>query len=275
MTKPKKPEDKKPKTEWKPIWLVMIYKYARAGMSDLSIMKTLGIASVTWHRWMRVEGHMKPELAEALQIARSETSQTLADYMFRRLPEPVKDVWSRMVAWEEEPNGIVKIEQILSDHGVAVRQQLFLHALMSSSYSPSWACAKVNIDHTTYELWIDKDPNFAQMVKDIEWHKKNFFEECLTDLVAARDTTAVIFANKTINRDRGFGQHVNVEVSGTVMHGVLDMAELIPYMSKEVQEGLLEAIHKRDDALTQTKGRPVPVEKMLEADIAKLPEMIP
>jgi hypothetical protein len=256
-----------PHQKWKPIMLVHIYRYAKAGMSEIAMYKALGVSRRLWHLWW-TEKH--PEIKEVIELAHSEGGETLVDYLFRRLSPEVRDVWARITMLEKEPNGIVKIEQILSDHGVGVRQQLFLHALMSSAYSPSWACAKVNIDKSTFRDWKDKDPRFAEMVNDVEWHKKNFFEECLVDLVASHDTAAVLFANKTVNRDRGFGQHVQHEVSGQVLHGVVDMSDLIPYMTKDVQDGLLVAIQKRDEAQLQARAI-LPVEKMLEMDMNKLP----
>lgn len=239
--------------KWKPIFLVHAYRLARAGFADSYIQQELKVSIQSFINWKK----KVPELVEALEIARSErkTCSTFADYCLERMPEHLQEVWKRLEMLEKEENGVVQIEQMLSDSGKAVRQRLYIHALIACSFSPSRAGAKVGVDKRMLDGWIEEDPAFRELVEEISWHKGNFFEENLVELVSRGDTSATLFANRTWNKDRGYGNSLNVNVKGKVdvQHSVVDLAELMPFLTHETKLELLEAIRRREDAKnTQT-----------------------
>lgn len=237
---------KKRAVRWKPIFLLEIYRMTRAGLPDRDICTSLGISPQTLWNWSRD----KSELKEALEIARKERAEgeTMPAWVYSHLSPTLRAIWDDIGRWEEEKNPIARIEMILSDGGMRVRQQLFLHALCVYGFSPSRAMQKVNITKVELDRWLNEDVDFASLVEEVQWHKGNFFEEKLVNLVAEGNPAAVMFANKTYNSKRGYGvtSKLEVEHSGTVQHNVLDLADLMPYLGEGTRLELLEAIRRKE-----------------------------
>lgn len=255
-----------PAGKWRSILLVSVYKWARLGLSDDAIRRQLLLANETFHEWKR----KRPELREALALGRKDAKAncTFAAYCYERLPEPLKEAWDKILLWESESNGVVKIEQMLVDGGEGLRQQLYLHALIHCNFSPSRAGVKVGVRRETIKRWLATDPTFAELVDEIQWHKGNYFEDQLVGLVAEGDPGAILFANKTFNRDRGYGAKVDVSVSGKVDHihtAAIDLSELTPYLTEAVQTALMDAIRKRE--LEGSKRKVIPVSQSPEEQV--------
>lgn len=245
----------------------------RAGLSDKDICSTLKVTAMTLRNWE----NRRPELKEAEEIARKERSEneSLPNFIYTRLSPKMKELWDKIKKLEKSANGAAKIELLLQDHGKNVRQQLFLHALCMGGFSASMALAKVNVTKKELDNWINTDLEFAELVEEINWHKGNFFEESLVKLVQQGNTAAVLFANKSFNDKRGYGNksQVDVNVSGQVMHGVLDLSELMPFLSAEAKTELLEAIRRKDEqANARTNTQQQTAIESLNREIATIPE---
>lgn len=251
-------------SKFKPMTLVWIYRYAKAGLSEAAIAEAIKVGIKTWAKWKRLHA----EIAETIQLARTDTKDggTWHSYVYERLSEELKEVWDKINEWDELPNGIVKIETLLATHGRQVRQQLFLHALVHYNFSFSRALSKVNIDKKTLDYWIQNDPGFADLVEEIQWHKGNFFEESLATLIKGHDVAATIFANRTFNKERGYGikNEVNIKHSGSIEHNLLDLSEL--ELTQEVKLAILDAIRKRDATMKAQRNKAImpPIERARE-----------
>lgn len=244
---------------WSPILLVRVYRLARLGMCDSDICKELGVSRQTFHRWIRE----KPELAEAMRMAEKERSEgeTLPEWIYRQISPELREVWDQVRAWHREENGVLKIEMLLADKGVRVRQQLFLHALCVCRFSASHALRMVNVSKREFDQWVSSDPCFSELVQEVEWHKGNYFERQLVKLVQEGNPQAVIFANKTLNSTRGYGARMKMDVqhSGAVLHGVMDLGDLLPYLSADTRLQVLEAIRRREKEKASRELAPVEV----------------
>lgn len=243
---------KKKYGRWKPIFILHVYRMLRAGMSEVDLCKELKVSRAIMFRWKKE----KPELKEAwgLALKEREESQSFQDWVYQRLSPEIREIWAQIRQWEKEPNGVVKIELMLQDQGRHVRQQLFLHAFCVSHFNMSTALKRVNIARSVLYDWIERDPDFAALVKEIEWHKGNFFENQLVQLVRQGVPAAVIFANKSFNKDRGYASRQELEVhhSGEVLHGVLDLSLLIPYLTENAKSEVMAALR----LLEENKNRP-------------------
>jgi hypothetical protein len=234
--------------KWKPIYLVQIYRMVRLGISDVDICKGLKISRQALWLWNKE----RPELREAIALARKELAdhESLPAWIYSRLTPELKVLWKKIQNFEKEPGGtgIARIELLLQDEGKRTRQQLFLYALCVSRFSPSLAMKKVNIAKRELDYWIANDLEFAQLVEEVQWHKGNFFEDALVKLVKEGNPAAILFANKTFNGVRGYApkSQVDVNVSGQVMHGVLDLGDLMPLLTEATRLELLTAIRRRD-----------------------------
>lgn len=235
-----------PRYAWKDEYYVRIFELSRQGMSSNSIADALGISRTTFKEWKKT----RPAVLDALKRGRTTPSQgkgsteTFLDYVYGRLPSHLKELWDQMKAYEKEENGEKKLEALLENQGKRTRQHLFIHALVSSNFNASEACRRVNITKACYEKWIRTDPLFLQLVEEIPWHKKNFFEGALIGLVAQGDSAATVFAAKTQLRDRGYDPKKVIEHRGMIGHAHFDIQSL--KLPLEVRRTLLEAIENEE-----------------------------
>lgn len=252
---PKKPKKNGPDSKYRPIMLVSIYRYAKSGLTESAIAESLGISESGFKKWKKAH----PDINEAIFLGRTETGDggNWHKFIYERLAPDLREVWDNINSWDQFPNGVVKIEALLSTHGKLVRQQLFLYALVNFNFSKSKAMAKVCIDKDTLDYWIKHDEKFCALVEEIEWHKGNFYEESLVQLIREGDVTATIHANKTFNSDRGYGTKtdVNIRHSGVIDHNVLDLDDL--QLSSQCRLEILEALRLRDERLQKEKLKPL------------------
>lgn len=187
----------------------------------------------------RIDEH--EELQHAVQFARANrTKQTLPDYIFKSLSPEAQRTWDEI----RKAKSVENIERIFSGKAIKLRQQLFIHALVTSGFDISSACRKVAIDRVRIEKW-KHDLHFLQLLEEVQWHKKNFFEKHLIGLVEERHPGAVIFANRTINADRGYSEKLKVEHSGSVGRD-FDIDDLD--LDVETKRKVLMAIRKKNEA---------------------------
>lgn len=250
-------------SKFKEEYAIQAYELARAGMSDKKISKMLDVDYSIFKKWKR----RHPILAEAVKRGKDVNGQLngdgIKDYIYNRLSPELQRLWEKINACEDIPNGIRRIEELLRDQGKRARQHLFVHALIAGNFSVSEACRKVNISRKTFEKWKIFDPYFQELVDEIHWHKKNYLEGALFAKVKEGDTTAIIFANRTFNRDRGYNDKVemSVEHKGEVSHMVsIDSLEL----PIEVRRQMLEAIRKK--RAIEVEHKPAQIEHKQEDD---------
>ena len=196
--------------KFRPIYhSVQIYKLAKAGMSDHAISKALGISYATYKHW-----HGKyPALYKVAAEARegSDGVGEFKEYVYGQMSEESKALWDS-VRRLDKAGGLTReaCQELFSDTGKRVRQELFIHAWVASNFNGSEACRRVGLSKYTLDKWLTNDPDFLKLFEEIDWHKGNFFEGALVKLVKAGDPHAVLFANKTFNRNRGYAEKTEV-----------------------------------------------------------------
>jgi len=84
------------------------------------------------------------------------------------------------------------------------RQKAWLEAYKAQLFNITEACKRIGIDRSTYYRWLDNDPDFGQAVQDAREEKLDFIEDQLLGKIAEGDTTAIIFALKTLAKHRGY-----------------------------------------------------------------------
>lgn len=249
------------KSKFKPEWYVVVYELAKKGVSDVKIAGQLGVSVPTLVRYLK----KKPALRKALEKGRAGrkvgVGDTFADYCYGNLPTDVQRLWDE-ISEPFEPvdpkdyKGIAeqriarreKCRKLLYDRGKRIRQRLFVHAMIAGNFSVSWACRVLDIPRSTVTQW-EADPKFLALLQGVEQCKKDFFEGGLVDLVKAGDSAATIFANKTLNADRGYSEKYRVEHSHSGRVKVEHAAEgLLERLSPEAKQELLEVIRKSKEA---------------------------
>ncbi len=185
-----------------------------------------------------------PELKEARELATKRRKQTTSftNYIFKHLTPEAKQIWENIQFWEEA-NGCAneRIAAILSGRPTKLRQEIFIHALITYGFNLSEACRIACVPRATVEQWRKDDYEFLQLIEEIEWHKCNFFEQALVDLVAIGNPGAVLFCNRTRNADRGYTEKLQLEHTGNVSVGVdVDQLNLPIETRKQILAALRE-----------------------------------
>lgn len=223
------------------------YELSKSGMSNKRIGETLGVGRRQFLTWLR----KKPAFKEAIERGRKGSTHkevsNFREYVYDQLPDNLRRVWNDINQFEVEPNGLSRIEAMLEDKGSKVRKHLFLYALVHANFNASLACKKVNVPFSTFKGWCEHDPEFQDLIEEINIHKGNFFEGALIGLVAQGDTQATVFANRTFNANRGYNPKstVDVNINGQLNHkvGVVRVDDL--NLSLETRRQILEATRQK------------------------------
>jgi len=180
-----------------------------------------------------------PELQLAKNLAdQFRTEISLSSFIFSRLSKEAQETWNQI----QTAKNAEKLEAIFMNKPRKIRQSLFVFALVTSSFDLSEACRMVGIPRGTLDAWRIADPRFADIIREIEWHKKNFFESRLVQLVEQNHPGAVIFVNRTLNADRGYSEKIQLQHSGSIETGFsIDQLDL----DLETKKKVLAAIRKK------------------------------
>lgn len=237
---------------WKDEFYVEAFRLAKAGLSVEGIAAGLGVSVDTYRHWRKT----RPAFKEAVRLGKKsdeEGASTFEEYVFDRLPPELQQVWKEIMECSAKgsPNAINRLERILGDCGRRGRQHILLHALIHCNFNLSEALRTVNMSRGQFDRWLVNDPGFAALVDEMDWHRKNFFEGKLYELVKAGEPALVKFVNQTYNADRGYGKrstvekNVNVTVTGTVRHSSVPIDELD--LDLEAKKKLLRKIRKENE----------------------------
>lgn len=87
-----------------------------------------------------------------------------------------------------------------------------LEALEQSMGIVTTACKVVGISRQTHYRWIDEDEDYAEKCNNLDTRKLkgDFIESKLLKLVDKEIPSAVIHASKTYNRERGYGERLEI-----------------------------------------------------------------
>lgn len=94
---------------------------------------------------------------------------------------------------------------------------LFIDNLLKCLGNITWAAELTTITRQTYYNWLVDDPKFKEAIESITPDdylkaKKEFYEMQLLKLSDKLNPAAVIFANKTINKDLGYFEKSEIDL---------------------------------------------------------------
>lgn len=98
------------------------------------------------------------------------------------------------------------------------KKKALLEALTQTLGVVTSACKIVGIDRTMFYEYYNKDPKFAQQVRDIQEVAVDFAESKLYEQIKENNTTATIFYLKTKGKHRGYieRQEIQQETSSSI-----------------------------------------------------------
>lgn len=236
------------KSTFKEEYYVEGYKLASSGLSETKIARALGVSKVTLRKWRK----RFPSFDRAIKEGRNgivkqdqKTVKTFLDYVFDRLTPKMKRLWTKVLGWQKEKNGVVRIERMLEKQGLRVRQTLFVHAYIHCSFDASMACKMVNVSKRTFDNWRRNDPEFADLWAEMDWHLAERFKGALVEgVLEYRNPLLIKFANETFN-DKQFGKKVKVTGSVGHLHAhVVDVDSL--NLPLDTRRQLLNAMRQKE-----------------------------
>lgn len=242
--KVKKKKDKLAK-KWNEGMYVRVYELAKAGLSKIKVAEGLGVQYLTLKSWFKQNEYLVEAYERGKGSATGTAQPSFSEFVYNRLSPELQSLWDQINECQDDRNAVLRIEALLADKGERTRQHLFLYALTNCSFDASEALKKVNVSKSELDRWI-LDPPFQRLMDEIQWHKGNFIESAVFDLIRERDPGIVAFASKTFNRDRGFNDKreitVNHQHSGAITLESLDLP-------LDVRRVILEALRNKQKAL--------------------------
>lgn len=239
---------------FKPEYYVRIYELSREGLSYQQIATALGVTKMTLLNWRNDDEAVRDAIKKGrspttLTKGGKEVGETFSDFVYKRLPKKLRKIWNEMRAADREKNGEKKLELILRGRGTRTKQHLFAHAFVCSNFNAAEACRKIGLPYVTFDHWKKHDPDFLELMGYIQEMKKDFVEGCLMSLIQQGDSAATIFANRTLNRERGYDPKVIVEHRGTVLHGTLSLDGILNRLPVQTQREILKSIRQQKEPL--------------------------
>ena len=241
---------------WDDAFYVQIYLMRTQGLALEEIRVTLGASKKTWKDWIKT----KPALMEAYSkgkasqreapkvVPQKDRPEKFSEYVYGQMSLEVKRLWDEIEGLGDDTG---EIKELLHNSGKKFRQGLFVYALTESCFNMTEAMQKAYINLETYKEWLEDDV-FKKMIEEISFHRKNFFENALMSQVRMGETSAVIFANKAQNKDRGYGDQIEHLHSGNVSHSHVTVNLNEVGVSLEDQRKILDAL-KDHARLEQSK----------------------
>lgn len=223
---------------------VKVYRLISQGLSLEKCASVIGVSGTTFFDWIKKHPALDDAVKQAQDSKKGEGAGTFRTYIFGRLSPEAKRIWKKIHRFEKCKKEY-KIRALLEKSGKYIRQQIFLYAIVASNFNISLALRKACLSLTQYQNWITVDPDFASLINEINWHKANYFESALMRLVKQGDSPAILFANRTFNRSRGYNDKVEVDVQVTDRREAVPVKELLAQLPVEHRKLLQQAFRDK------------------------------
>jgi transposase-like protein len=237
------------KSMWKDDFLFDAYELVRQGGSEKQIARICGISLPTFLQWERKRSLLRLALKRGRDKYRKRMRKggsELAEYVFNGLSPEMKKVWRKLAKADLANSPKQVLDAILEGKGKTFRQYLFIYAFVTGNFQITSACRRVGISVRQFDKWRKDDPDFVRLFKEVMEAKKDLCESHLLELVKSGSEAATIYSVKTLCKDRGYVEKLNVDVNvgGQVDHNVLGFDRIRKYLSESAQMEILSALRK-------------------------------
>ena len=252
------------KPKWDPKFYVTVYELCRDGLKLKQVAESIGVDFSTLKEWKRTDPTLAYAVQRGQEFARVNDSKTFAEMAFSRLSPELQETFSQLQALQMEPNPEKRAEMLLEGSGKRSRQTLFVHALIHCGFRMLDACRFVGVSRATVQKWKESDPDFLQLMDQVHEMKKDFCEGALMGLVASGNAPAVLFTNRTLNRDRGYDPKITISHEGNVKHQV-DISQL--NLPVKVLEMVMKAVEQAKKGVAEELPQlPVSKERIVKVE---------
>jgi hypothetical protein len=214
-------------------------------------------ADLSWQIYRATLKHGdEAKVAESLGLSPFALKQLLADdpvlrnamdaALADRLPAVLNDLSEESKAIWASLSGPVTDDAkqaamiALAGKGERERKKLLAWALLNNNFDVTGACRNLKIAIREFERWSKNDPEFAEMIADIQAAKRHFVEGRLMGLVSAGSEKATLFAAERLMKDV-YGKVLTVEGNVNMHHSTIDLGRLPISIKSRIFELLEEA----------------------------------
>jgi hypothetical protein len=96
----------------------------------------------------------------------------------------------------------------------AVRKKLMIAAMIKHHGIITAACGECGVNRETHWKWTKNDPKYLEAIEKIGEMKKDYIEKKFFELVDLKNDKAIIFAMKSLLKDRGYQQTIDLGLNG-------------------------------------------------------------
>ena len=152
--------------------------------------------------------------SEEHQQAYKQAIQDRTPACIQDISDEAKELWKILIDAKSEGSTKQQALHMISEGGKREQQRLLLYGLVESHFDINGALKALRIPLRTFQNWIKTDPEFAELVSEVQDQKKAFVESRLFRLIAMGSERATIFGAERLLKEYS----AKMEYSGTVTH---------------------------------------------------------
>lgn len=92
-------------------------------------------------------------------------------------------------------------------------KKMFIDMFKSSLCNISMTCKHLKLNRLTFYNWYNKDEEFRRYIEEAREERIDFIENALFKKIKEGDTTAIIFACKTLGKKRGYVERSEIDAN--------------------------------------------------------------
>lgn len=232
-----------------PRYALKVYKLAQSGLARSRIAEAIGTDKRTFKKWLV----RHPECLEALNDgygrdgteAFNHGKQSFKEYCLTAIPPDLHQLWRQINDLDDTAGGEKRFDLLVAGRGKRIKQQIFLHSLISTNFNKFAAMRRASVSAYDLDRWKRTDPEFLDLVNHVFEMKKDFVEGALMGLIGNGDSSATVFAAKTLLKDRGYGANLTVEHKGETTQKQIVLGQIIHQLDPRSKRKLLDKVRQQ------------------------------
>lgn len=223
------------RAKYKEEYILKAYELRRVGYSKNKVAQCLGVTRQALQYWYNTKPLFKKAIIRGRKLYKASQQNNSMHYIVKHLPKDVQKQFKKIIKAQKNKASFEQIKVLCKEKGEHTHQILYLHQLIRTNFKITKALEYSGVSFYKYDQWL-QDPKFKKLQKEIEWHRGNFYEDAIGDLVRVRDAQIVKWVNETYNADRGYGKQSHIKIDQEVTTQQFDFSE----MPLELQRELLQ-----------------------------------
>lgn len=139
--------------------------------------------------------------SEEHQQAHKQALQDRTPACIQDISDEAKELWKILIDSKSEGSAKQQALHAIAEGGKREQQRLLLYGLVESHFDINGALRALRIPLRTFQNWIKNDPEFAELVSEVQDQKKQFIESRLFKLIAMGSERATIFGAERLLKE--------------------------------------------------------------------------